>query len=258
MLITRVLTAVNDNPTYTRYIPIFLKTWRKQYPKITPTIIFIGKKLPVKYEQYKDDIILFVPSPKMNTVLVSQVIRLFYPALLEKDDVVMISDIDMIPGRSSYFSSLGEYPDDHFISLRDAYHGTSLAMCYVAAKSSVWGEVFNIHCLQDIYDFFEKSNIDHDTRHDGTGWYTDQLLLYKSVVEWDKVTGKFILLNDRILDFKRLDPPVIGIFRLRADIQVEQFANQYNEREFSDAHIWSNGCKWTEQQLTDLIGMLDV
>ena len=37
-----VLTAVNENHLYLDFIPLFVKTWKKLYPKVDVKIIFIG------------------------------------------------------------------------------------------------------------------------------------------------------------------------------------------------------------------------
>jgi hypothetical protein len=36
-----VLTAVNDNPLYLEFIPIFIKTWNKLYPGLDVKIVIV-------------------------------------------------------------------------------------------------------------------------------------------------------------------------------------------------------------------------
>ena len=82
MLLDCVITAVNDNPLYIEFIPIFIKTWKKLYPTVDVKIILIANEIPQKYIEYNDHIILFKPIENVLTSFTSQVIRLFYPCLL--------------------------------------------------------------------------------------------------------------------------------------------------------------------------------
>ena len=41
MILEYVLTAINDNPLYIDFIPIFIKTWNKLYPNVKVIIILI-------------------------------------------------------------------------------------------------------------------------------------------------------------------------------------------------------------------------
>ena len=46
-----ILTAVNDNPLYIEFIPIFVKTWNKLYPGIDVKIILVAKAITKEYMQ---------------------------------------------------------------------------------------------------------------------------------------------------------------------------------------------------------------
>jgi hypothetical protein len=56
-----VLTAVNENPLYLEFIPIFVKTWNKLYPSVDFKIILIAKAIPEEYKEYANNIIIFEP-----------------------------------------------------------------------------------------------------------------------------------------------------------------------------------------------------
>ena len=47
-----IVTAVNENPLYLEFIPIFVKTWKKLYPDVDVKIILIAHAIPKEYEEY--------------------------------------------------------------------------------------------------------------------------------------------------------------------------------------------------------------
>ena len=97
MKITTVLAALNDNPKYTRFVPGFVRTWRRLYPDFRVRIVFIGNTLPKELEPFREWIELFPEIPGVSTVYTAQTIRLLYPALLDPSEVTVITDIDMLP-----------------------------------------------------------------------------------------------------------------------------------------------------------------
>ena len=115
-----ILTAVNENTLYLEFIPIFIKTWNKLYPNVDVKIILIAKKIPEEYLCYKDNIILFEPIENVLTSLTSQFIRLLYPCILNYDNGVMITDMDMLPmNRSYYTENIKPFDNSKFIYLRE-------------------------------------------------------------------------------------------------------------------------------------------
>ena len=81
MILDCVLTSVNTNPLYIDFIPIFVKTWNKLYPKVDVKIILIADKIPEQFLEYKNNIILFKPIDNVLTSFTSQFIRLLYPCI---------------------------------------------------------------------------------------------------------------------------------------------------------------------------------
>ena len=90
-----VLTAVNENKLYIEFIEFFIKTWNKLYPNVDVKIVLVAKKIPDEFSEYKNNIILFEPIDNISTSSISQIIRLFYPAILNYKNGVLITDIDM-------------------------------------------------------------------------------------------------------------------------------------------------------------------
>ena len=242
MRITTVLTAVNNNPEYTRFIPIFIYMWKKFYPQINVRIIYIGNDLPISLHTFSDNIIVFPPIEGVSTVYTAQTIRILYPALLDENETTVITDMDMLPANKTYFSSLiNEIPSNTFLMFRDlrCVSPDQIPICYNAASTSIWKKVFGINSINDIRSFLrEKYDLQTDGIHGGHGWYTDQVLLRKHVFS----SGVSLLtLNDN--GYKRLD-----IYDHRYNIPL--FIEKLKTMSYSDAHLYSHECPWSLHELS--------
>lgn len=208
MKIDCVLTACNDNPLYSEFIPIFIKTWKKLYPKVDVKIIFIADSIPEHLKIY-NNLILYKPATDIPTAFISQYIRLLYPAILDYANGIMITDMDILPMNATYYTkNIQEYTNDKFIYLRDVcLHEKQIAMCYNVAINNTWAEIFNIHSIDDISNRLKDvySNLQNGYNIWGNGWYTDQTDFYKYVMEWNKTTNRFIILSDSKTGISRLD-----------------------------------------------------
>ena len=205
-----VLTAVNENPLYLDFIPIFIKTWNKLYPSVDVKIILIAEEIPNKFLDYKDNIILFKPIENVLTSFTSQIIRLFYPCILNYENGVMITDMDMLPMNKTYYTeNIKQFDNSKFIYLRENICSeiNQLAMCYNVATTKVWSDIFSITSTEDIKENIIKiseSNIIKEG-HGNIGWSLDQLILCKKVNDWNIRTKNFIRLKEKSTGFKRLD-----------------------------------------------------
>ena len=205
-----VLSAVNENPTYLGFVPLFIKTWNKLYPDVDVKIVLIANDIPSNLMEYKKNIILFTPIEKISTSFISQYIRLLYPCILEYKNGVMISDIDMIPmNRTYYTENIKKFGNENFIYFREniCSQYNQIAMCYNIATPTIWSEIFKINSLADINERLVNVNnsIRYVDGHGKSGWATDQIHLYKYVLEWNQKTKCFIRLNEKETKFNRLD-----------------------------------------------------
>lgn len=206
-----VLTACNDNELYLEFIPVFIKAWKKLIPTINIKIILIANEIPKKYLKYEKYIILFSPILNVSTAFTSQYIRMLYPCIL--DDIkggILMTDMDIIPmSRRYYYDLIKNIPNDHFIYYRDDMVEThnQIAMCYNVALKETWEDIFDIHNIEDIKKRLTNvsNKINYQNTHGGNGWFTDQLDLYRHVMEWNKLTKKFTYLKDKETGFNRLD-----------------------------------------------------
>ena len=205
-----ILTAVNENPLYMDFIPFFIRAWNELYPEVDVKIVLIANKIPEEYLHYKDNIILFEPIQNVLTSYTSQIIRLFYPCILNYSNGVMITDIDMIPmNRSYYTDNIKIYDNNKFIYFREneLFQSKQIAMCYNVANPTIWKEIFGIHSVEDI-----KNRIIHINEnnvilegHGNRGWSTDQVVLYDKVMAWNKKTNQLICLKESDTGYNRLN-----------------------------------------------------
>lgn len=205
-----ILTACNNNPLYIDFIPLFIKTWEKLYSNIDIKIILVHNIIPNEFKIYEKYIILFKPIDNLSTAFISQYIRILYPALLNYKNGILITDIDMIPMNSSYFTYyIRNITDDKFVTMRNVLiNNHEIAICYNIAINKIWANIFNIKSINDIIKNLinVNNNINYiDNLKHNKAWSIDQINLYKYVMNWDKKTNNLIILNDINTKFKRLD-----------------------------------------------------
>lgn len=196
-----ILTACNDNTMYSEFIPIFVKTWQKLYPDIDVKIIYIStEELPLHLIEYKSNLILFKPIEGVSTAFTSQIIRILYPCIMNYENGVMITDMDMLPTNNTYYTrNIEAFDNNKFIYMRDVLLDIKqLAICYNVATPLTWKDIFKIDTIEDIRQYIL-------TVSRGASWSTDQLILYKAVHEWNVKTKNFICLKDSETGYNRLD-----------------------------------------------------
>jgi len=185
MKLTTVLCAVNNNPSYYMFIPKQILFWKMF--NIRFWAVFVGTFIPDEIKEYSENIILWNKNLDLNTSYVGQNIRIFYPALLNlpDDEVVMITDMDMLPMNDSYYKKdIEKYKIDDFIYYRNV-DGKMIYMCYNAAHPKTWAKVFNINSEKDIEQNLYKY---YDKKYNGipgsTGWTIDQEILYTKLINY--------------------------------------------------------------------------
>jgi len=203
-----VLTATTADPMYMDFVPLFVEAWKKLYPTVDVKIILVHDRIPLELEIYRENLILFRPLPRVSNAFVSQYIRLLYPALLTQyEHGVLITDVDMLPMSSTYYTEPIEHiAENAFVYYRDKCTVNSeLAMCYNVAAPKTWMEIFHVYGLQQVEERIEEiySLLDH-YEVAGRGWNVDQTDLLKYVTLWNQTTGRFVALNDTATGFRRL------------------------------------------------------
>lgn len=223
MKLTTVLASVNNNRDYYLFIPKQIIFWGKFNIKFIA--IFIGDKIPEEIAHCSNNIILWNNNLDINTAFVAQNLRIYYPALLDMscDELVMITDMDMLPMSSKYYcSGLENFNIDDFIYYRHI-DGNQIYMCYNAAHPSVWKKVFNINNEEDIkIKIYETYNKSYNGVPGSKEWFIDQELMYTNLIKYPNL--------------KVLNRP---IRRLETWDYINHIKNKHNNfiKYYDDAHF---------------------
>lgn len=232
MKIDFVLTAGNINSHYTKLYPLIYKIWKERF-NLDCYLILVADEIPDYLEELKNYIILWNPIENINNIYVAQVIRILYPALFKKNNI-LVTDLDIFPVSRKYFiDSIKDVDDNKFISYTNRYFKQKMvAICYNVAKSEVWSDIFGINTEDDIRKFLiENYNNEYNGRKNCPGWYTDQLKLYEYLNNWKKKENHLIL-KDKDLNFKRLNNRQVN-----KEYIVKKFKKVLDELElYSDIH----------------------
>ncbi len=197
-----VLTAVNELKSYIDFIPIFIRTWNKLYPSVDVKIVLVDDKIPERFSDYRNNIILFKPLQGISTVFTSQYIRLLYPALLNYEHGIMITDIDNLPMNRTFFTeNIKDIADNKWVNLRNWKTRDQICMMWQIANKENWKAVFQIRSIRDIK--IRLTNRFHNSKR--YKWFIDQLDLYKHVLAWNNKTHGYQYLVDDKTGFKRLN-----------------------------------------------------
>tara|TARA_Y100000768_G_C23971189_1_gene680662 strand:- start:636 stop:1445 length:810 start_codon:yes stop_codon:yes gene_type:complete len=269
MLIDCVFTASTMHERYISFVPTFIRAWNKLYPKIDIKILLINSYIPKNLEDYSNNIILFDSirvneTHIMNPSFISQYIRILYPALLKYENGIIITDIDMLPMNSNYYTkNIKDIDADSFIYYRGNVipGGKEYAMCYNVAKNKIWSDVFNINNINDInkrlIDVYCSCNYGNwnTSKGDGTrqGWSTDQSDLYKYIRKWNDKTNKLVCLNDKDCGFRRIDRGFNGNDNIVISDNIKEL---FMAGKISDYHAYRPNTEWRKllnEKIIDLI-----
>lgn len=236
MKLSCALVACNDNPKYLDFWPLVRQAWW-DIVGIPAVMIYIGESKP---EAYKDDpsVICFPPIEGWSTITQAQVIRLLYPALLQCDGAVILSDMDMIPLQREFFvEGVAKFTSNQFISLRGMdEQEKQIYICYCAATPKTWSDLFQVKTIEDIRSRMAEWQQQMSLqvyKHGEPGWCFDQLKLYEHAIGWLLQSPERVGMLPWTSSFARLD---------RASpqdwYQVNPFlATRIQSKEFIDFHM---------------------
>lgn len=228
MRLTTVLAAVNNNRNYYMFIPHQIFFWNKF--NINFIAVFIGNQIPDELLLYSSNIILWNKNLNLNDIYVAQNIRTYYPALLnlEDDEIVMITDMDMLPMNDTYYKSgLENFNKNDFIYYRNI-DGNQIYMCYNASHPSTWGKIFSIYNENDIENRInENYNENYNGIPGSVGWYIDQEVMYNRLINYEGLK----VLNRPI---NRLE---VGDYNYHLNIGDTQFISKYDDAHFHRSYL---------------------
>ena len=236
MILTDVLTATDLNPMYYKFIPIFIKAWKKLFPEINIHIILIADKIIEELEPYKEYIKLFSPIEGIKSGFIAQNIRLFYPCLLESaEGGIIITDMDMIPMNTAFYrSSIKDIANNKFINLPHSGNcgQGEHVMCYNIAYQDTWRDVFEINNIDDINQritMIKSSPAYTGHIQNRPFWIADQLYLFEQIRKWQQKTNNFIIIRDAFKNYELLD-------RVRFPNQLE-LNHKIRNKVYKDFHL---------------------
>lgn len=236
-----IVTAVNDNPIYTEFIPVFIKAWKKLVPEAAILLLYIGDFIPEEFAEYREHIRLVEPIEGVDTAFMSQYIRILYPATLPYKGGVLITDMDILPmNRAYYVDTVRDIPDDRFVYYRDVLLADyrQIAICYNIATPSVWKEIMRVSSHAEVLT--ELQRIGKGLRYNPKtleGWTTDQVQLFGKVMAWNTRTRRFVVMRDSATQFLRLDRADI-LTKNREDVLRNVAAGKYTDYHCLRPHSW--------------------
>lgn len=179
------------NPFYYDFWPIVSKVWRDKF-NITPVLGLISDDTDIGMIKDENGIVFkFRRIEGIDVGLQSQLIRVFISTLL--DDVVILTDVDMLPLSNAYFVEQFQDLDDDklYVMTSDNYEcerNKEIPMCYNVAHSNTFRQVFrDIDNWKDFLVNLSMKNL---------GWTTDQRYLYEMINDYANIaTHKVVKLN---------------------------------------------------------------
>ena len=206
-----VISASNIDESYVGFVAPFIRSWLQQPPvgevRFHPKVLLVSNELP-KHLTALNRYIQLV-EPKKNSSFESQILRLMY-APLSDSDIVLTSDIDMIP-LNPRFLSKGLRAISHnprlFVIVRDSLPPGQFPICYSMATPKSWARVTEIKRKSDIDEELRAASTRFANNHSQTdhSWTADQEWLYEKVSSTSSSSENILKLTDADTGFRRLD-----------------------------------------------------
>lgn len=228
MKLTTVIGSTNLNAQYYMFVPKQILFWKHFGIKFIAAVV--GKSIPDELKEYYDNIILWNRNLNINTAFVGQNLRIYITALinLPDDEMIMITDMDMLPMNDKYYKDgLENFKKDDFIYYRNVDRD-QIYMCYNAAHPQTWGKIFSI---QNENDIEKRINDTYNSQYSGIpghdGWFIDQQIMYQKLINYPNLK----VLNRPI---KRLE---MYIFNNLKNMGVQNFISKYDDSHFHSSYF---------------------
>jgi len=228
MKLSTVLGSTNLNPQYYMFVPKQILFWKHFGIKFIGVVI--GDKIPDELKDYSDNIILWNRNLDINTAFVAQNLRMYMTALinLPDDEIVMITDMDMLPMNDKYYKNgLDNFKKEDFIYYRHV-DGNQIYMCYNAAHPHTWGNIFSITNEDDVEKIINETYINqYSGIPGGNGWYTDQEIMYKKLINYQHLK----VLNRPLKRLEMYD------FNQKKNKGINNFISNYDDSHFHRSYF---------------------
>jgi hypothetical protein len=207
--LTHALVACDLNARYLELWPTVRRAW-SELVGLEPVLVLVARPDEIPAALREDsDVIRLEPLPALHTAFQAQCVRLLSPALVETDGGVVVADVDMAPLSGRYFTRPASHVGaDDFIAYRNVTVDLGeIPICYNAARPSTWSAVFGVRSLDDVRLRLEEwgRGVAYDGVHGGSGWTTDQRILYRTLCERGRRSRDVWLLDDDYTGFRRLE-----------------------------------------------------
>lgn len=209
MRLTHVVLASDANPRYLECWPLTRRAWREVLG-VEALLVLVAGRADAPPELLADEAVHVVePLEGIATGLQAQCIRLLYPAVLDVDGGVMVSDMELMPLSPSYFHGpLAHLDERMFVSYRDLlFYRRMMAIAYNVARPETWRSIFGVETVEDV-----RARLDEWTRpvfyhgmRGAEGWYTDQEALFATLESWPERSERLWVMDDAYTGFLRLD-----------------------------------------------------
>jgi hypothetical protein len=234
MKVSVVLSSVDSNPAYYKFLPLQVRFWGRWGVRFV--MVMAAPAVPPELEELAaaGHVILWNRDLDLSGPYLGQNLRTWYAARLHlpEDEMVLITDMDMLPLSRAYFMEGLEHigPRD-FVHYRTiAHHVKDFTMCYNAAHPSVWADITGVRSDDDVSRCL-RENLPpvYDGQHGGEGWWSDQKVLYRIAVNYPH-------LRELRRPLRRLDWPDMDRHLAHGD---DRYTHLYDDAHFHrnfDAH----------------------
>lgn len=231
------MVASDLHPSYSGLWPLARRAWI-ELGRLEPILVLVADPGTVPEALQADPAVhVFEPIPGLHTAFQAQCIRLLYPALVETNGAVVVSDVDMVPLSEHYLARpAAQVREDHFVAYRDVLLELGeMPICYNAARPATWSSIFSVRDLDDVRSGLSAwaEDVSYAGVHGGAGWTTDQRILHRTLLERGRRARDVWILDDYYTRFRRLERAYVEKWR---ELSLAA-RNGIAHRRFTDFHL---------------------
>lgn len=198
MKINKVILSSDSNPLYLDFWPLVSKIWIEKF-NIKPILLYVDENHDIDVSKEYGDVFKF--KPVKNVPIYLQVLWIRYWIFSKfQEEILMISDIDMIPLSKKYFiDNISNIEDEKYVHLNpciDSY-GT-LPSCYHICNGKLFSEILELEKSWE-ESIINLMRLNIGTKILGTKdhWFADERYSSKKILEYKERFPNKIIFMDR-------------------------------------------------------------